>query len=125
MEKPSKEYEKLMKKISRLEFFKQRNKAISLLSEELNKNKFTIFEQSSGLIKLGLLYVSLKSYLIASELFDQALHLVKDHPVPYHPNFKLIFETFKNAKKYSILDYWSKDFLKRVDYDKRYKSISI
>lgn len=124
LENPSKEYEKLMKKISRLEFFKQKNEAISILSSKLNKNRFTVFQQSSGLIRLGLLYVSLKNYLIASELFGKALRLVKDYPFPYHPNFKIIFETFKQAKKCSFLDYWSRDFSNRVGYDKRYNKLN-
>lgn len=59
----------------------------------------------------------------ASEIFDKALRLVRDKQFPYHPNFIIIFQTFKESNKLSLIDFWKKDFSKREQYDKRYKKL--
>lgn len=123
MENPSKEYQILMKKIEFLNLFKQRNKAITILTKELKTEIFTLNEQSSGLIRLGLLYVSIKDDEKAAEIFDKALHLVKDQEIPFHPNFKIIFRTFNKINNSSLLAFWTDNFSKRQQFDKKYKKL--
>lgn len=123
MEKPTKKYVKLMKKIELLIFFRQKNKAISILNTQLQFDQYTINEKSSGLIRLGLLYVSMKNYKKASEVFDRALLLVKDEQFSYHPNFIIILQTFEKVNMNPLLNFWREDFLKRVPYDKKYLNL--
>lgn len=123
MEKPTKKYVKLMKKIELLIFFRQKNKAISILNTQLQFDQYTINEKSSGLIRLGLLYVSMKNYKKASEVFDRALLLVKDQQFSYHPNFIIILQTFEKVNMNPLLNFWREDFLKRVPYDKKYLNL--
>lgn len=123
MEKPTKKYVKLMKKIELLIFFRQKNKAISILNTQLQFDLYNINEKSSGLIRLGLLYVSMKNYKKASEVFDRALLLVKDQQFSYHPNFIIILQTFEKGNMNPLLNFWREDFLKRVPYDKKYLNL--
>lgn len=123
MKKPSKDYKKLMNRIELLSFFRQKNKAILILNEHLATNKYSIYEKSSGLIRLGLLYVSRKDYKSAAKIFDEALLLVKNEKYPYHPNFKIILQTFQKASMFSLLTFWGEDFSKRIQYDKNFMKL--
>lgn len=123
MKKPSKKYERFMRKIEVYSFFQRKRRAVKLLKDFISEPWLSIEEKSSAFIRLGYLLHDVEQYEEASQYFHEGLLLGREIPFPYSPYFPLMFEAFKKALRHDLYEFWYEDFVKRRSYDEAFRNM--
>ncbi|OXS77132.1 hypothetical protein B1B04_01640 [Lysinibacillus sp. KCTC 33748] len=123
MKKSFKRYNRLLWKIEFLSLFHFKQKAIELLLKHLKQHEYPIEIEASGLVRLGHLYVDLKDFEQAAEIYHKAYLLAQELEFRYNSTEKEILSIFQKAGRHDLYAYWYEDFLNRAKYDKRFKKL--
>lgn len=123
LDKTYKQYNRFLRRIEILSYLYLKKKAIKLLLEHLKQNNYPSEIEASGLIRLGHLYVDIKDFKEAAEIYHKAYSLVKDLDFRYTSNEKKVLSVFQKANRQDLYSFWQKDFVERIKYDKRFKRL--